>query len=166
MRTRFGALPAGAVVAVTLVFGTGGAQAIEPLVRVTACDPIQVGGHAAQRLTLAMAGQTQFFDTASLRPVAKSGNDTCSIVEFTAPPGWTAFRGDLGDVHFFGTPVPLGQSLDGFQIVVNDIHCCYEVGLENFLLLDGAGYGIACFNDCAVTPARRKSWGALKVIYR
>lgn len=166
MRTRIHALPAAAVVAGALFLGIGVAHAIEPLVRVTACEPVQVGGHPAQRLTLAIAGQTQFFDTASLRPVTASGNDTCSIVEFTAPPGWMPFRGDLGDVHFFGTPVGLGQSLDGFQVVVNDVHCCFEVNLTNFLLLDSAGYGIACFTSCAVTPARRSSWGALKVVYR
>jgi hypothetical protein len=142
------------------------ARALEPLVRVTACDPVQVGGHDAQRLTLAIAGQFQFYDTVGLWPVVAAGNDTCSIVDFTPPPGWKTFRGDLGSVFFYGAPVALGQSLDGFQITVNDVGCCFEVNLSNFLLLDSPGYGVACFHDCAVTPTNLPSWGRLKVLYR
>jgi len=142
------------------------ARATEPLVRVTACEAVQVGGHDAQRLTVAIAGQTQFFDAVGIWPVVQGGADTCSIVDFTPPPGWKAFRGDLGMVFFYGSPVDLGQSLDGFQITVNDVGCCYEVNLSNFLMFDSPGNGIACFQDCRVTPARSSSWGSVKALYR
>ena len=142
------------------------AHALEPLVRVTACEPVQVGGHPAQRLTLAIAGQLQFCDTAVLWPKAVAGIDTCSIVAYTPPPGWVAFRGDRGSVLFTGFPVDLGQSLDGFGITLNDLSCCMEVSLSNFLIFDSPGYGIACFHDCLATPTRGASWGRLKVLFR
>ena len=140
--------------------------AVPPLVTVTACEPVQVDGHPAQRLTLAIAGQFQFYDAVGLWPIVAAGRDTCSIVEFTAPTGWKAFRGDLGAVFFMGEPVELGESLDGFQVTVNDVGCCYEVNLSNFLLFDSPGHGTACFEDCRATPAGRASWGQVKALYR
>ena len=142
------------------------AHALDPLVRVTACEPLEISSHPAQRVTLAIAGQFQFFDTAVFFPKAAGGNDTCSIVDYTPPPGWEAFRIDQGSVIFHGPPVDLGQSLDGFVLTLNDPSCCMELNLSNFLLLDSPGYGVACFQDCLVTPARGTSWGQLKVIYR
>ena len=152
-----------------LIFGVLGlrpAHALDPLVRVTNCQPVEIAGHPAQRVTLAIAGQLQFFDTAVFWPKAAAGIDACSIVDYTPPPGWVAFRGDLGSVLFTGSPVDLGQALDGFVLTLNDANCCMELDLSNFLLLDSPGYGVACFRDCLATPVRRASWGQVKAIYR
>jgi hypothetical protein len=142
------------------------AHALDPLVRVTDCQPVEIAGHAAQRVTLAIAGQLQFFDTAVFLPTAAAGNDTCSIVDYTPPPGWLAFRGDRGAVLFTGPPVALGQALNGFVLTFNDVSCCMVLDLENFLLLDSAGNGVACFRDCLATLVRGASWGQVKAIYR
>ena len=116
---------------------------------------------------MAIAGQTQFFDDVAFWPIAHAGADTCGIVEFAPPAGWKAFYGGVGGmVLFFGQPVDLGESLDGFQIVVNDVNCCFEVDLGNFLLLDSPGHGNVCFRNCLATPARPATWGSLKAAYR
>ena len=167
MFARTAAMMKGVFAAMALALLAGTANAVPPLVQVTGCEPVIIGGHPAQKLTLMLAGQSQFFDTVGIWPRAVAGTDTCAIVDFTAPPGWKAFYAGVGGmVLFTGEPVELGQSLDGFEIVVNDVNCCYFVNMSNFLLFDSPGHGIACFRDCLATPARASSWGSLKAAYR
>jgi hypothetical protein len=149
------------------LFAAGRASAEEPFLKVTACEPVQVAGQNAYRLTLSIAGTYQFYDEVAIHPPYGLANpDTCTILEASPPPGWAAYRFDDGVVLFLGSPVDQGQYLDGFQITLNRASCCKLIILSNFLLFDSPGGGNVCFHDCLATPSHATSWGSVKVLYR
>jgi hypothetical protein len=135
------------------------------VVNVTSCETVEVAGQSAFRLTLAIAGQLQFYDTAVIGPPEFGYPNTCTILAATPPDDWFAFL-DEGRVLFYGSAVNQGELLDGFQITLSDPSCCKFVSLSNVLLFDSPGFGNVCFHDCAATPANLSSWGSIKSVYR
>lgn len=96
--------------------------------------------------------------------------DSCIVLGLSAPPNW---RGKTSvpdcpgwfEVNPFEDYIAPGQTLGGFQLVVDRRSCCFNVGFSN-LTLDPFGFDTLCFTCDQPVAARSVSWGQLKSQYR
>jgi hypothetical protein len=141
-------------------------RALEPYVSVTNCEQVEVNGQPAVRLTLSMLAKSGgFFEVAVLPPYGPTYPDTCTVLEGAGPPGWHVYRQADGNFYFDGPYVQANQSLDGFQLTLNNASCCKTFIFEDGLLMDEPSTTV-CFENCLATPTAKASWGRLKATYR
>ncbi|MEP7029091.1 MAG: hypothetical protein ABI960_10885 [Candidatus Eisenbacteria bacterium] len=143
------------------------AQTTQPYVSVTNCEQVQVNEQGAVRLTLSFFGKSGgWYGMAVLPPGGPNYPDTCSVLEGSAPPGWTVYRQADGNLYFHSPDfIPANVLVGGFQVTLNKGTCCKGFGFIQATLLDNPGTQV-CFADCLAVPAEQLSWGRMKAIYR
>jgi len=139
-----------------------------PYVSVTNCEQVQINGQSAVRLTLSFYAKSPggWGGMAVLPPSGPGYSDTCSVLEGTAPPGWTVYRQADGNLYFYAPEyLPTNSTVGGFQVTINKGVCCKAFGFIQTVLMDNPGTQV-CFADCLAVPVPTESWGHLKAIYR
>ena len=164
---------AAAATAALLVALTAAAAA-EPYVTITQCDSVSIGGVFYPRVTFQISNlyPNEGIGLVSGLPVTPaSPEDTCRAVSVTAPVGWRAYAtNDNGvlwaDLSETGSgQIAPGQTLGGFQIVLSQHHsCCWDLNFDGFF--EPFHYERVCFHSDAPVPVLRRSWGAVKQLYR
>lgn len=165
----------GRVVAVAAMFICGGTDArAAHWVPIMACDSVLIQGAYYPRVTFTVQNQHPYlyFDLIVAVPFASpSPEDTCRAVSSVAPGGWSTTVGSEGGVSWglasgSGPFLGPGQSLGGFQLVLTREHsCCYELHFVD-IFGDPVGQESVCFQCDVPVPVIKRSWGALKTLYR
>jgi hypothetical protein len=159
-----------AAVAVLVSFGGNDARA-SSWVTVMACDSALVQGTYYPQVTFKVQNQGPYsiqFITAF--PIASpSPGDSCRAVGAVGPPNWSAtVDPSRGWVTWRAEEPPIlppGQVLEGFQLILTSKHsCCYEMYFYN--VINPAARESDCFECDMPVPGLRRTWGALKSLYR
>jgi hypothetical protein len=140
-------------------------------VTITGCSQVVINGHAYTQYDLTFHNTTANYPACGIqlsRPFpGDAPDDTCAVVAVSGPPGFepigpseTDWWSDCNGPDSFLSP---GESMGGFHIVTTR-PCCWEVDLHNQLLYDDPTIGTVCL-QCP-TPARERTWGAVKATYR
>jgi hypothetical protein len=132
----------------------------------TNCESVTLNGHSYLQYDFTVHNSTPTFFADGIQLVrpfsGDAPDDTCSFVASGSPAGWQSF-GTLWEAQTQDQALLAGQTLSGFSIVTTR-PCCWQVVLHNFLLIDDPGIGTMCL--ACPTPARPRTWGAVKAIYR
>jgi hypothetical protein len=161
---------AGISVVVALLLGSSAHAG--PWITVTACDSVAINGVFHPRVTFSVTNASPFVVT-NFRACSQSigaPTDSCTGLALSAPPDW---RGNTSvadcpswfEVNPFETYIAPGQTLGGFQLVVDRRSCCFDVGFSN-ISLDPFGFDTLCFACDQPVAARSISWGQMKSQYR
>jgi hypothetical protein len=141
----------------------------EPIVTVTACDQVDVGGQTYPRFTFQVHNTTVasvcVIGFANENPIDPA--DSCTVVAIsgpTAPSGYeSVIFGNIAlwrgcDLETIGP----GETGQGFQIVTTGA-CCAKV-----FLIEASNARVATEAVClqCPTPAERQTWGRVKSRYR
>lgn len=164
-----------ALVAVLVVAGRHSIATATPIVTNVTCDSVMIEGHAYPRVSFDVQNPDSRLgaDHVSASRLPSTGpDDTCRVLRVTAPTGWSAGWG-LGDQFVLwyaasDSAIRLGpgMTLSGFQLVFTPGHTrCFE-----FRLAGAVDEAFAIENDCFAcdlpVPNLRRTWGALKAVYR
>lgn len=101
--------------------------------------------------------------------------DTCSppILQCDAPPGWLCWPGDFSTSWFAAgwdprTPcIAPGEALDSFAVITDELQfCCYVMAFYTNAIPEPFFWDTYCFTCDEPVPARSRTWGQLKLLYR
>ena len=133
------------------------------------CDSVTIQGVSYSRIQFKVHNlwDTPYPVIQAIPIASPSSGDTCRVLSAVGPPQWSVFVDPSGLwVYWEGQGEALwpGQVLEGFQLIVPREHpCCFEMWFAN--AFDSA-METDCF-DCDIpVPILRRTWGALKSLYR
>lgn len=163
-------LPLSVVAATGLVSAASG----QPRIVQTACDTISAAPPQFRvQFRVENLGDYGVYSL-WMFPFQPASPDTCSppITQCGAPSGWLCSAGD-GSAVWYPSPdpwtpsIPPGGVLDSFAVITDGLpSCCYHIGFYAGHLPEPNFVGVFCFRCDEPVPARSRTWGRLKLLYR
>ena len=143
-----------------------------PWLSVTACDSVAIDGVYHPRMTFSVknvSGWAVISIQACSQEVG-APTDSCTALVVTAPAAWRGRPGPCGAAWFQVDPfdesyIAPGQTLGGFQVVVDRPSCCFEFAFRSWDL-EPFAFDTLCFSCEQAVAARSVSWGQIKSQYR
>lgn len=159
----------GIVLGTSLSLGSMVAEA-ETWATQTECESVDLAGQARTLVKFAVRAPSDMgiclFAVEGVGPELPP--DSCRALAAQAPSGWTfQIRPEDGGVIWMGEEdcVLPGEAQSGFGIALNGFGCCYRV-LYYDVTFAVINQEIICFDCSPALPARKQSWGSIKVQYR
>jgi len=142
----------------------------------TACDSVLVGGVPYSEVTFDVRNvyphpDYPIFDVLAI-PVSFSGPDSCRAISAGAPDAWVPYiEPENGHILWSlvdenSTIIFPGQALGGFRLVLSREHsCCLDFYFAG-VFPEPLGTQRVCFECVIPVPTIRRTWGAVKLLYR
>jgi hypothetical protein len=160
-----------------LLLSASGACHAGPWITVTACDSVQIAGVHHPRVTFSVTNHDSYWVISTIQacpPHTGAPTDSCTALLVSGPTDhWSGEVSVCRGANWFvsnpfdpaGIFIAPGQTLGGFQLVVDRTDCCFSAAFSNVELTPFA-FDSLCFTCDGPVAARSSSWGQLKSHYR